>query len=101
MAAGPAEDVRDVHDTACCVIGGGPGGVMLALLLARRGVLVTLLEAHPTFDRDFRGVTIHPGLLELLDDIGLAVRLPRLPHAKMYGGARPFAGPAPLSAFPA
>src|SRR6516165_6703063 len=58
---------------------------MLALLLARRGVPVTLLEAHPTFDRDFRGDTIHPGILEILDEIGLADRLHQLPHVKMYG----------------
>src|SRR3954468_672601 len=55
----------DVQTTTCCVVGGGPGGVMLALLLARRGVPVTLLEANPTFERDFRGDTIHPGLLEI------------------------------------
>jgi len=58
---------------------------MLALLLARRGVPVTLLEAHPTFDRDFRGDTIHPAILEILDEIGLADRLHQRPHVKMYG----------------
>jgi 2-polyprenyl-6-methoxyphenol hydroxylase-like FAD-dependent oxidoreductase len=68
---------------------------MLALLLARRGVPVTLLEAHPTFDRDFRGDTIHPGILEILDEIGLADRLHQLPHVKMYGPTFPTAsGPA-------
>lgn len=59
-------------ETACCVVGAGPAGVILALLLARRGVAVTLLEAHDNFDRDFRGDTIHPSVLELLDEIGLA-----------------------------
>jgi 2-polyprenyl-6-methoxyphenol hydroxylase-like FAD-dependent oxidoreductase len=84
-----AEEVLDVQETRCCVVGGGPGGMMLALLLARRGVPVTLLEAHPTFDRDFRGDTIHPGLLEILDEIGLADRLHERPHVKMYGPTIP------------
>jgi 2-polyprenyl-6-methoxyphenol hydroxylase-like FAD-dependent oxidoreductase len=87
-----AEAVRDVSQTSCCVVGGGPGGMMLALLLARRGVPVTLLEAHPTFERDFRGDTIHPGILEILDEIGLADRLHQLPHVKMYGPTFPLAG---------
>src|SRR5439155_14771738 len=84
-----AEEVLDVHQTSCCVVGGGPGGMMLALLLARKGVRVTLLEAHPTFERDFRGDTIHPGILEILDQIGVADRLHRLPHVKMYGPTLP------------
>ena len=62
---------------------------MLALLLARRGVAVTLLEAHPTFERDFRGDTIHPAILEILDEIGIADRLHALPHVKMYGPTIP------------
>lgn len=85
------EQVVDVMETACCVVGGGPGGMTLALLLARRGVSVTLLEAHPTFERDFRGDTIHPGLLEILDEIGLADRLHEVQHVKVYGPTLPFA----------
>ncbi len=87
-----AEEVVDGQETSCCIVGGGPGGMMLALLLARRGVPVTLLESHPTFDRDFRGDTIHPGLLEILDEIGLADRLHQLPHVKMYGPTLPGTG---------
>lgn len=75
----------DTTSTACCIAGAGPGGMMLALLLARRGVPVTLLEAHPTFERDFRGDTLHPSTLEILDQIGLADALHELPHVKMYG----------------
>jgi 2-polyprenyl-6-methoxyphenol hydroxylase-like FAD-dependent oxidoreductase len=71
-----------VRETTCCVVGAGPAGVMLSLLLARAGVRVTLLEAHRDFDRDFRGDTIHPSTLEVLDQIELAERLHRLPHVK-------------------
>ena len=59
--------------------------MVLAYLLARRGVDVTLLEAHADFDRDFRGDTIHPSTLELLDQLGLSEPLHRLPHGKVYG----------------
>src|SRR6266851_6185438 len=91
---------RSIRDTTCCVAGGGPGGLMLALLLARNGVPVTLLEAHPTFDRDFRGDTIHPAILEILDEIGLADKLHQLPHVKMYGPTFPTAdGPKLLFDF--
>jgi choline dehydrogenase-like flavoprotein len=58
------EKVLDVLRTTCCVVGGGPGGAVLALLLARKGIDVTLLEAHGDFDRDFRGDTLHPSVLE-------------------------------------
>ncbi len=81
----PADSILDSRETTCCVAGGGPGGMMLALLLARQGVPVTLLEAHRDFDRDFRGDTIHPSTLEILDQIGLAEPLLQLRHVKIYG----------------
>ena len=67
----------------CCIVGAGPGGMMLALLLARAGHRVTLLEAQQDFDRDFRGDTVHASTLEILDQIGLADAALQLPHAKM------------------
>lgn len=100
LLAEARSEVLDVQETACCVVGGGPGGLMMALLLARRGIPVTLLEAHSTFDRDFRGDTIHPGILEILDEIGLADRLHQLQHVKMYGPTFPTAeGPVMLFDF--
>lgn len=54
-----------------CVVGGGPAGLVLGLLLARQGVEVAVLEKHADFLRDFRGDTVHPWTLALLDEIGL------------------------------
>ena len=77
--------------TSCCVVGGGPAGAVLSLLLARRGIPVTLLEMHKDFDREFRGDTIHPAILEILDQIGLAEKLHDIPHAKITGPTLQFA----------
>ena len=78
-----SEAIRDVKRTTCCVVGGGPGGAVLALLLARSGVDVTLLEAHPDFDREFRGDTLHPSVMEIMDQLGLADRLLELRHSEL------------------
>ncbi len=69
--------------TGCCIVGGGPAGAVLALLLARRGVPVALLEAKEDFDRAFRGDTVHPSTLEMLDDLGLADPLLGRDHARL------------------
>ncbi|RZI95508.1 MAG: FAD-dependent oxidoreductase, partial [Variovorax sp.] len=66
--------------TRCCVVGGGPAGMMLGLLLARAGVDVTVLEKHGDFLRDFRGDTVHPSTLEVMGELGLLERFLARPH---------------------
>lgn len=70
-------------ETTCCIIGGGPAGMMLGLLLARAGVEVTVLEKHKDFFRDFRGDTIHPSTLELMHELGLLEKLLEIPHSEI------------------
>jgi 2-polyprenyl-6-methoxyphenol hydroxylase-like FAD-dependent oxidoreductase len=70
-------------ETGCCIAGCGPAGAVLALLLARAGIDVVVLEKHGDFLRDFRGDTIHPSTLEILDEVGLADRFLELPHRKV------------------
>jgi 2-polyprenyl-6-methoxyphenol hydroxylase-like FAD-dependent oxidoreductase len=70
-------------ETACCVVGGGPAGMMLGLLLARAGVEVTVLEKHADFFRDFRGDTIHPSTLELMHELGILAEFLQQPHQEM------------------
>ena len=68
--------------TTCCIVGGGPAGMMLGLLLARAGIDVTVLEKHADFLRDFRGDTIHPSTLEILGELGLLEEFLARPHSK-------------------
>jgi 2-polyprenyl-6-methoxyphenol hydroxylase-like FAD-dependent oxidoreductase len=77
-------DSLSVLNTDCCIVGGGPAGAVLALLLARQGVTVTLLEAHKDFDRDFRGDTLQPSVLTLMEELGLSEQLLQIPHSKAY-----------------
>jgi 2-polyprenyl-6-methoxyphenol hydroxylase-like FAD-dependent oxidoreductase len=69
--------------TTCCIVGGGPAGVMLGYLLARRGVNVTVLEKHQDFFRDFRGDTCHPSTLELMYELGILDEFLEVPHQKL------------------
>ncbi len=79
-----SKSVRESFETKCCVVGAGPAGAVLSLILARGGVPVVLLEAHEDFDRDFRGDTLHPSSLEIMDELGLADRLLALRHTKIH-----------------
>ncbi|MFD4428327.1 FAD-dependent oxidoreductase [Nocardia sp. NPDC058497] len=79
--------------TTCCIVGGGPAGMMTGLLLARAGVEVTVLEKHGDFLRDFRGDTVHPSTVRLLDELGLGDEFAAIPQSKvtrmcMYAGDR-------------
>ncbi len=65
---------------SCCIVGAGPAGLMLGLLLARAGVPVTVIEKHDDFLRDFRGDTIHPSTLEVMAELGLLDEFLALPH---------------------
>jgi 2-polyprenyl-6-methoxyphenol hydroxylase-like FAD-dependent oxidoreductase len=69
--------------TRCCIVGGGPAGMMLGLLLARQGVEVLVLEKHADFLRDFRGDTIHPSTLEVMGELGLLDEFLARPHQRV------------------
>ncbi|MBR0735350.1 FAD-dependent oxidoreductase [Bradyrhizobium liaoningense] len=67
----------------CCIVGGGPAGMMLGYLLGRAGIDVVVLEKHADFFRDFRGDTVHPSTLEVMDELGLIDGLLKLPHQRL------------------
>jgi 2-polyprenyl-6-methoxyphenol hydroxylase-like FAD-dependent oxidoreductase len=69
--------------TQCCIVGGGPAGMMLGFLLARSGVKVVVLEKHGDFLRDFRGDTVHPSTLTVMHELGLLEEFLQLPHHKI------------------
>src|SRR2546426_9876973 len=73
----------DSVSVRCCIVGGGPAGIMLGLLLARAGVSVLVLEKHADFLRDFRGDTIHPSTLDVMHELGLLDDVLRLPHQEI------------------
>jgi len=82
-AGGHPDMALEVLETTCCVVGGGPAGIMLGYLLARKGVQVAVLEKHQDFFRDFRGDTVHPSTLEVLKELGLLAEFLDLPHEKV------------------
>jgi 2-polyprenyl-6-methoxyphenol hydroxylase-like FAD-dependent oxidoreductase len=70
-------------ETECCIVGGGPAGMMAGYLFARAGVKTVVLEKHGDFLRDFRGDTVHPSTLEIMHELGLAEGLLKRPHQKI------------------
>ncbi|WP_420971362.1 FAD-dependent oxidoreductase [Bradyrhizobium sp. B120] len=91
-AGNPAAPKTRQMKVRCCVVGGGPAGMMLGYLLGRAGVDVVVLEKHADFFRDFRGDTVHPSTLQVMDELGLIDGFLKLPHQDiqrldgMFGG---------------
>jgi 2-polyprenyl-6-methoxyphenol hydroxylase-like FAD-dependent oxidoreductase len=74
------------------IAGGGPAGMMAGLLLARAGVDVLVLEKHADFFRDFRGDTVHPSTMEILDQLGMLGRFLDRPHNRVDNATIRIAG---------
>jgi 2-polyprenyl-6-methoxyphenol hydroxylase-like FAD-dependent oxidoreductase len=70
-------------NTRCCIVGGGPAGMMLGYLLGRAGIDTVVLEKHADFFRDFRGDTVHPSTLQVMDELGLIEGFLKLPHQRL------------------
>lgn len=91
-AGNPATAKTRQMKVRCCVVGGGPAGMMLGYLLGRAGIDVVVLEKHADFFRDFRGDTVHPSTLQVMDELGLIDGFLKLPHQDiqklegMFGG---------------
>jgi 2-polyprenyl-6-methoxyphenol hydroxylase-like FAD-dependent oxidoreductase len=75
-----------------CIVGGGPAGMVAGLLFARAGCEVRVLEKHPDFFRDFRGDTVHPSTMEILDQLGMLERFLERPHNRVTGAEIRIAG---------
>jgi 2-polyprenyl-6-methoxyphenol hydroxylase-like FAD-dependent oxidoreductase len=69
--------------TGCCIVGGGPAGMMLGYLLGRAGIQTLVLEKHADFFRDFRGDTVHPSTLTVMAELGLIDDFLKLPHQRL------------------
>jgi 2-polyprenyl-6-methoxyphenol hydroxylase-like FAD-dependent oxidoreductase len=81
-AATSSERSSQLH-TRCCIVGGGPAGMMLGYLLGRAGIDTLVLEKHADFFRDFRGDTVHPSTLQVMDELGLIDGFLKLPHQQL------------------
>src|ERR1700761_7745943 len=81
-----------VIKTRCCIVGGGPAGMMLGYLLGRAGVETVVLEKHEDFFRDFRGDTVHPSTLQVMRELGLIEGFLKLPHQELQKMSGEFGG---------
>jgi 2-polyprenyl-6-methoxyphenol hydroxylase-like FAD-dependent oxidoreductase len=96
MDAGTAPERKPSRTitTRCCIVGGGPAGMMLGYLLGRAGIETVVLEKHTDFFRDFRGDTVHPSTLQIMHELGLIDDFLKLPHQQlqkmdgMFGGTK-------------
>src|SRR5258708_1467273 len=77
------QPARRTIKTRCCIVGGGPAGMMLGYLLGRAGIDTIVLEKHADFFRDFRGDTVHPSTLQVMDELGLIDGFLKLPHQRL------------------
>lgn len=68
------------NEYQCCIVGGGPAGIMLGYIMAKYGIEVVVLEKHKDFFRDFRGDTIHPSTMSILDQLGILEEFLKIPH---------------------
>jgi 2-polyprenyl-6-methoxyphenol hydroxylase-like FAD-dependent oxidoreductase len=89
----PERPYQRIITTRCCIVGGGPAGMMLGYLLGRAGIETLVLEKHADFFRDFRGDTVHPSTLQVMEELGLIEGFLKLPHQQLqkmdgkFGGA--------------
>ena len=79
-------------DADLIIVGGGPAGMMAGLLFARAGCNVRVLEKHADFFRDFRGDTVHPSTMEILDQLGMLKRFLKRPHNRIDNAQLNLAG---------
>jgi len=82
-ASSTPEQLPRTITSRCCIVGGGPAGMMLGYLLGRAGVDTIVLEKHADFFRDFRGDTVHPSTLQVMDELGLIDGFLKLPHQRL------------------
>jgi 2-polyprenyl-6-methoxyphenol hydroxylase-like FAD-dependent oxidoreductase len=82
-SAGAERPTRRTDHARCCIVGGGPAGMMLGYLLGRAGIETLVLEKHADFFRDFRGDTVHPSTLQVMDELGLIEGFLKLPHQQI------------------
>jgi 2-polyprenyl-6-methoxyphenol hydroxylase-like FAD-dependent oxidoreductase len=73
-------------DTDVCIVGGGPSGMMLGLLLAAKGVSVVVVESHHNFDREFRGEVLQPRFVQMMEQLNLREYIEQFPHLKLQYG---------------
>jgi 2-polyprenyl-6-methoxyphenol hydroxylase-like FAD-dependent oxidoreductase len=94
MDAAISPEQASQRHARCCIVGGGPAGMMLGYLLGRAGIDTVVLEKHADFFRDFRGDTVHPSTLQVMDELGLIDGFLKLPHQQLQKMDGNFAGEA-------